>query len=122
MNPLNVQVGNSAPSHPASTYLSKVKLIATCLLFVFALQMVSAHDLHAGCAESGLKSAITTGVVAGGLLFLDCLFGCPVSAATAGTAAAAALTAVKAAILAALYGCVDASLWDKPSRPSLQPR
>lgn len=103
-------------SHPASTYLSKVKIIATCLLLVFAVQMVAAQSYAAGCVESGAKAAITTGVVAGALLLLDSVLGFPVSTATSGTATAAALTAVKAAILAALYGCADASLWGTPPR------
>lgn len=116
MNTFSVQVGNSAPSHPGSLYLSKVKLIVTSLLFVFAIQMISAPSSHAGCVESGAKAAITAGVVAGGLLFLDCLFGCPVSVATAGTMTAAAIAAMKAALLAGLYGCADASLWGNPPR------
>lgn len=121
MNPLNVQIGNSVPSHPASTYLSKVKLIAMSLIFVFAIQMVAAQSSYAGCAAGAAQSAITTAVVAGGLLLLDCLFGCPVTIATAGTTTAAALVAAKAAFLAGLYGCVDASLWGKSSTPSPSP-
>lgn len=121
MNPLNVRVGNSIPPHPASPSLSKVKLIATSLLLVFALQMVAAQSSYAGCAAGAAQSAITTGVVAGGLLLLDGVFGFPVSTATAGTATAAALTAAKAAFLAGLYGCVDASLWGKSSTPSPSP-
>ena len=77
----------SSSSHPASTYISKFKKIAVGIIFVFAAQMamIPAQSYAAGCVESGAKAAITTGVVAGGLLFLDCLFGCPVSVATAGT-------------------------------------
>ncbi len=101
-----------------NTYFSKVKSVASITLLVFALQMVMipAQSYAAGCAESGAKAAITAGVVAGGLLFLDCLFGCPVSVATAGTATAAAIAAMKAALLAGLYGCADASLWGNPPR------
>lgn len=102
-------------------WLRKCKLIATCLFLVFSLQMVAAQSGYAGCAAGAAQSAITTGVVAGGLLLLDGVFGFPVSTATAGTATAAALTAVKAAVLAALYGCVDASLWGKSSTPSPSP-
>jgi len=112
----------SSSSHPASTYISKFKKIAVGIIFVFAAQMamIPAQSYAAGCVESGAKAAITTGVVAGGLLFLDCLFGCPVSVATAGTTTAAAIAAMKAALLAALYGCADASLWGNPP-PSPQP-
>ncbi len=120
MNTFNVQVSNSATSYPAHHYLSKVKLIAMSLLFVFAILMISAQPSYAGCVESGAKAAITAGVVAGGLLILDAAFGFPVTAATAGTATAAAIAAMKAAALAGLYGCADAYLWEKSSQPSPQ--
>ena len=78
-----------------NTFLSQVKKIAVAIIFVFAAQLtvMPAQDLHAaGCVESGAKSAITTGLVAGGLMILDCLFGCPVAIATAGTTTAVAAT------------------------------
>lgn len=104
--------------------MSRTKKLAAIIMFVFAVQMflVPPQNSYAGsCVESAAKSAITTGVVAGGLLFVDGLLGFPVSTATAGTATAAAIAAVKAALLAALYGCADASLWDKPSSSPSQP-
>jgi len=104
--------------------MSRTKKMAVITMFVFAVQMLLVpvqNSYAAECAESAAKSAITTGVVAGGLLLLDGAFGFPVSTATAGTATAAALAAVKAALLAALYGCVDATLWDKPSSSPSQP-
>ena len=103
--------------------MSRIKKMAVITIMVFAIQMllIPVQNVSAaGCVEAATKSAITTGVVAGGLLLLDGAFGFPVSTATAGTATAAALAAVKAALLAALYGCADASLWDKPSIPATQ--
>ncbi len=125
----NHSVGAISPSQnqreggSMNTFLSQVKKIAVAIIFIFAAQLtvMPAQNLYAGCAESATKSAITTGVVAVGLLALDCLFGCPVAIATAGTTTAAAIAAAKAALLAALYGCVDATLWDKSSPPSPQP-
>ena len=103
--------------------MSRTKKMAVITMFVFAVQMLLVpvqNSYAAECAESAAKSAITTGVVAGGLLLLDGAFGFPVSTATAGTATAAAFAAVKAALVAALYGCVDATLWNKPSIPATQ--
>ncbi len=124
---MNLQASNQAPTissslYPASTYLSKVKLIATCVLFVLAIQIVAAQNSYAGCTESATKAAITASIATLGLVALDCFFlGCLVTATTVGTGGAAlGAAALKVVGGAAAYGCVDASLWDKPSRPSSQ--
>lgn len=120
----------SSSQHPAVTYLFKVKLIALCLLFVFAVQMLSAHNSYAGgCVESATKSVITAGVVGAGLVLLDFAFTggfftalalANAGAATVGAGTAAGLLVAKGATVAGAYGCVNASLWDKSSGSSPQ--
>lgn len=105
--------------------MSGVKKIAVGIIFVFAVQlvMIPAQNLYAeGCVEAATKSVITASIAAIGLLALDCfLTGCLITAATVGTGGAAlGAAAIKVAAGAGAYGCVDATLWDKPSRPSSQ--
>ncbi len=113
------------PTKGGSMNISKFKKTAACIMFVFAIQMIMipAQNLYAGCTESATKAAVTASIAALGLVALDCLvLGCLVTATTVGTGGAAlGAAALKVAAGAGAYGCVDATLWDKPSRPSPQP-
>jgi len=116
----------SAPPYLVRPYFSKVKKIAVGIIFVFAVQlvMIPAQNLYAeGCVEAATKSVITASIAGLGLLVLDCFFfGCLVTATTVGVGGAAlGPAALKGAAVAGAYGCVNASLWDKPSPPSPQP-
>lgn len=107
-------------SHPASTYLSKVKLIATSLLLVFALQMVAAQPSYAGgCAATAMKSVIATGVVAVGLVVLDFAFtGGIFTAIALANAGSATALAAKGVAGAAVTGCAESWIFDRASTPS----
>lgn len=107
--------------------MGRVKKIAACVLFVFSTQMVvipAQNSYAAGCVEAATKSVITAGIVGAGLVLLDivttggfftalALTGS--GAATVGAGTAAGMLALKGAVLAGTYGCVDATLWDKSS-------
>lgn len=112
--------------------MSRTKKMAVITILVFAVQMllVPGQNSHAaGCVESAAKSVITAGIVGAGLVLLDiattggfftalALIGS--GAATVGAGTAAGLLALKGAAVAGTYGCVNASLWDKPSTPAMQ--
>lgn len=119
--------------HPASSYISKVKKLAVCIMLVFAVQMVaipSQPSYGEGCVASATQSVITAGVVGAGLVLLDFAFTggfftalalANAGAATVGAGTAAGLLIAKGAAVAGTYGCVNASLWDKSSTPSPSP-
>ncbi len=112
--------------------MDKVKKIAACILFVFTTQVVVIpvqNSYAAGCVESATKSVITAGIVGVGLVLLDLAttggFFTALALANAGAGAfgagtAAGLLAAKGAVVAGTYGCVDATLWEKPSNPTQQ--